>query len=348
MPAKRIAQTIVVCLTVLYLHLTLPAIVFAQAWTPPQGDGTVSLSYQTLSFKGHFDPAGHKERAGASRALLAILELEYGLTDKMALDFRLPYVASRYTDTRPSSAELRGLFDAVQQQVKGNTLKFLDDGTYTATFQDFRVGLRYNLLTHPLVLTPFVEVTIPSHDYQIVGESAPGRNLRELQIGANAGRRLNPILPKLYVQGRYAYAFVQRSLGVPLNRSNADLELGYIFNRSFSFRALGSWQRTHGGLRFDPHGGLNANPNLTPLQFLTHDRLLQSNHWHFGGAGTFALTRSVAVNAGVVTFLSGANTHYGTGITIGMSWSFSRGLALTTNKTDSPPRMLAAFNSPYR
>lgn len=162
-------------------------------------------------------------------------------------------------------------------------------------------------------------------------------------------RALYVRLPKLYVQGRYAYAFVGRALDVPLNRSNDDLELEFIVNRSFSCRALGSWQRTHGGLQFDPHGGPAGNPNLTPLQFLTHDRLLQSNHWHFGGAATFSLTRSMALNVGVVTFLSGANTHYGTGITIGMSWSFSRGFTPTINTMGarlSTPRMLASFNSP--
>ena len=42
------------------------------------------------------------------------------------------------------------------------------------------------------------------------GEAVVGRNLREVRIAVDAGQRLDAISPKLSVQGRYSYAFVER------------------------------------------------------------------------------------------------------------------------------------------
>jgi hypothetical protein len=70
-----------------------------------------------------------------------------------------------------------------------------DDGTYHSTFQDFTTDVRYNLTQRRVVLTPFFRVVIPSNNYTYFAHSAAGRDLREIHIGTNLGRQLDPFLP---------------------------------------------------------------------------------------------------------------------------------------------------------
>src|SRR5262245_32861579 len=154
-----------------------------------------------------------------SRAYVAILDYEYGLTDKLTLTARLPFIASRFTVTDdPGTVEFRAFFDEIQRNSPGGeAFRSLDTGEYYSTFQDFGFTFRYNAVNRALVTTPFVGATIPSHDYRTVGEAAPGQKRLALHTGVNVGRLLDPWLPQIYVHGRYTYSFVQPLLDVPLN-----------------------------------------------------------------------------------------------------------------------------------
>jgi hypothetical protein len=197
------------------------------------------------------------------------------------------------------------------------------------TLQDFRFELRHNIANNPVMLTPFIAAVVPSHKYETIGEAAPGRHLFEFHTGVNAGRFLDPILPRAYIHGRYTYALVEKDLGVPLNRSNIDLDLGYFVTLAFSLRALLNWQRTHGGLRFP----LEVN---TPELFLHHDRLLRANFFHLGGGCSFSLRRLVDIHGAIVTFISGSNTHLGTGVILGVTWRFRRANSLPRINAENP------------
>src|SRR6185295_17618024 len=160
-----------------------------------------------------------------------------------------------------------------------------------------------------------VAVTIPSHHYRTVGEAAPGQNLLALHTGVNAGRLLDPLLPNAYVHGRYIYSFVESLLDVSMNRSLVEIEGGYAITPTVTARGLATWSHTHGGVAFS-----QALEDV--FLFLAHDRLLASNYWHVGGGATVSLTDSIDLDGGVVTFLSGSDTHYGIGATVGMTWRF--------------------------
>ena len=296
------------------------ATAFSQAWTPLKGHGSAGVTYEFIEFRGHYDSAGNRYPIYGSRTQSATLEFEYGLSDRLALDVRLPYVASRYTDRTPPNApdDLRQLLaDAVQQAKPARKPRFLDDGTYNATFQDFRVGARYKLLDRSFVLTPFVSFTIPSHHYDSIGESSPGRDLKEFQTGVNVGRNLGPIAPRIYVQGQYAYSAVQRFLNLSTNHSDAQLAVSYLIRNNLSARAVGSWGQVHGGLPFE-EALLTAEGNLQ------HEKLLKATYWHLGGGFTYAVNPSLDVHATFIGFLTGKDTHYGKGIALGTSWNFSR------------------------
>jgi len=146
-----------------------------------------------------------------------------------------------------------------------------------------------------------------------------------VSIAVVAGQRLDVIVPNLFVQGRYAYAFVERPLNdVPLNRSNASVEVIYLLlKRRLAVRGVGAWQRTHGGLFY---GSPFSSPS-PPFEFNTPERLFQLDrlgraHYFHGGAGFSYSFPHIDVFASFFPYVTGRQTHAGRALTIGISWPF--------------------------
>lgn len=289
-----------------------------QAWVPEKGEGTFSTSFNYIDFGGHFRSDGSRTPEGASRARSFLFEIEYGVTDRLAVTVSVPIVSARYAGTNPASSDLLILFNQALQSVDSGfyTHQFLDDQQYHSTVQDLHFDVRYNLVSRLVVVTPFASVTIPSHDYAFVGESAPGRNLKEFQFGTDLARTLDPFLHRAYFDGQFAFTIPERALQLRTDRMNVSLELGYLLNRRLAVRGLGQWQHTFQGLHFPAD---LTTPELT----LTHERLLKADYWHLGGGVSYAITSKTQLSADVVTFLSGSDTHYGSGLVIGISRSFT-------------------------
>jgi hypothetical protein len=334
------------------LVLLNPPAARAQAGVPSEREATVSVTYQRLDFGGHFNTDGSRaENVIPSIGHLAIADIEYGLTNRLALNVRLPYVSSKFTGdpNDPALLELHEILETLCPLTpRCHEFTSLDTGAYYSTAQDYGLMLRYKVLERGLAVTPFVAATIPSHDYQTVGEAAPGQNRRALHTGFNVGRFLDPLLPRAYIQARYMYSFVDPIYGISLDRSNADFEIGYKLVPRLSVRALAAWQQTHGGLSwteiydavFDADG--NVRDDVRPddiLIMLDHDRLLANRYWHLGGGGTFVLTNSLSLDGALVSFVSGADSHYGVGLSIGLTWRI-----LTT----APARPSIGAQSPFR
>jgi hypothetical protein len=169
-----------------------PGVVFAQAWVPLGGDGSVSIDYQNFDSPGHFNFLGQRI-GGGTQSHTVLFEVEYGITDRVAIAVALPYITAKYTGEGPACP---GCAASV-----GFAVSHLDDGAYHGNVQDFRFGVRYNVLRKGLLLTPFLGGVVPSHHYENEGEAAVGRRFVEGQVGINAGRDLGPFLPRAYVQG---------------------------------------------------------------------------------------------------------------------------------------------------
>jgi len=257
-----------------------------------------------------------------------LLDTDYSFTDKLALTIGLPYIAGKYTG-------------------EGGHQLPIDDGTYHATFQDFRIGLRYNVSKRPMAITPFFEAVLPSHSYEYFAHSAIGRDLREYHAGMNFGRRLDPVLPKAYFQARYSYAFVQAVHGLSAddllrftilnlpanqpadalsaNRSDTDFQLGYFVTPRFSLLGLGSWMHTHDGIYFSYPGFRNP---LTTGQFQHHDQIGRATLLDVGGGAALSLSRSLQIFGSVLHSLRGTNGHlHAAVVTVGLTRSFRTRLA---------------------
>src|SRR5262245_12554976 len=245
-----------------------------QSFTPPQGVGSFTFAWQYVNNTGHRLTDGFLRVAGQSVTTSLLSEVDYGVTDRLAVTAGIPLVWAKYTGALPPPSGLP--VDACQ--------------CWHTSFQDFGFAVRYRLGDDCWAITPTLRYDLPSHGYPYQGEAVAGRRLHEVLVGATAGRRLVAVLPRASVQASYTYAIVQKPIpDVPINRSNGFFDFGYPITRSLYLRGNASWQRTHGGLRV---GSVTGNPFPlpgelnTPERFAQRDRLTRSNYWHAGAGAS--------------------------------------------------------------
>jgi len=291
--------------TLAIVTLTLglvPSAAFAQAWVPPKGDGTVSLSVQQLNVKKHL--AGTTIRdAGHINTGVVLADMSYAFTNKMAVDLAVPFVVTKYSGGSPHP----------------NTN--IDDGAYHDSFTDFRMAVRYNLTKKSAVITPYVGSVVPSHDYAYYGHSAFGEQLNELQVGTFIAKLFTSGVPGMFISSRIAYGFVEKVLDISHNRSMADLEAGYFLSPSFRAFGMMNGQYTHGGIDFPLGGQLALSAEQRPV----HDVIQRVHYLNLGGGFAYSVKDSFDVFASFSREVAGRNGHMlNRGVTLGASWSFSR------------------------
>ena len=298
-----------------------------QAYIPPKGDGTVSVAFQSVHSAPQLDSNGFGGDPGEdwdSQAL--ICHVEFGLTDRIAVHASLPFMMTRYVGSNPHND--------------------YDDGTYHGAFQDFYFGMRYGVVQSPgFALAPFVEVVIPSHRYQSQVQSAPGRDLRVLLVGAAVGGFLDGILPGLYYQSRISYGIAQSLVDIRPNRTGIDSAIGYFVNPRFGVQFVQTFQYNHNGMWFvfDPafEAHITGGGEITDDHWLNHDRLLRARVLALGGGMTFALNESVGVFATATTTAWGRSLpRPERALTVGVNWSFQTG--------SSTPRAHPSLSRPVR
>jgi hypothetical protein len=298
--------------------LVLPDNLQAQAWVPPREEVSVTTSYQYVTVTRHYDWRGGEWNRGHIRADSLTLGIEYGITDRLALSMNVPYVWSVYHGPYPHQLPI-------------------DNGAEHATFQDYRMSLRYNIVRGRFMVTPFVGLVAPSHNYTYLAHSAAGRDLHEQTMGVNIGVPLDPdagrvpcgcVVPQLYVQGRYAYSFVERVLGIPHNKSNVDVDAGYFVTPATVVRVLASGQKTHGGIGLDY---LNLPPKGTPL-FNYHDQIIADDYLNVGTGASYSVSESVDVFVIALRTIWGHNGHK-------MDLSFTTGIGYSFNGRQAIDRL---------
>ena len=281
----------------------------AQAFTPPRGVGSVSLAWQYVDNLGHLFSDGFFAARGQSVTTSADLELEYGITDRLAATLEVPYVFAKYTGTVPAPSNLP----------RDNCR------CWHSALQDFSLTARYRFGDERWAVTPLARYVLPSHDYEYKGEAVVGRDLREAQVGINGATKL-AFLPGASIQAGYTYAFVEKVLDIKLDRSNAFVDLGYGLTRRLYVHVNGLWQHTHGGLRA---GSLTGNPFPLPGElgppgserFAQRDRILRVNNWKVGGGVAYSLGPA-DVFAAITNVVQGTDSHRSQAYTVGVTWYF--------------------------
>jgi len=288
----------------------------AQASVEPRGFGSVSLSFLAINHSGPILTNGTLDSVypGTSVNRDIDFEVNYGVTDRLTLSAGIPFVSSKYTD--PGGPP------------PGSKLNSVDEcRCWNSGFQDFRFKARYNVTGHPhsaLLITPSVFVGVPSHAYEYQGEAVFGRRLKELQLGIDVRRRIDAISQNFYIQGNYTYAFVERVLDIPNNRSNSKLGGVFLLTERLSLEGRLTWQHSHGGLR----AGSPTSATLpSPGDFTTQetrdqlDRLLRDNYLRTGIGVNYSLQR-MNLFADFSGFIAGSDTHRIRALALGVNIPF--------------------------
>lgn len=295
----------------------------AQAFIPAPGEGTVSVSYQSVVTRGQHGVSGTWFPNAPQLADLPqdrtdthalVWYLEYGVSDRFAVHMSLPYMQVRYDGPIPHTVGFNG---------QPSTL---DDGRYHGSFQDLYIGSRFELFKSPrFAFTPFVEVTIPSHRYESLAQTAVGRNLRALVFGAAVGGFADRLVPGLHFQTRVSHAVVQRAVEIRPNRTAVDSAVGYFVTPRLALQFIQTFQLTHDGIDWvgPPdflalHDGRSVNDEYGR----NHDRLVRANSLNFGVGVAYELSQRIGVFATFTTLAWGENLPPPRSVTAGMNWNF--------------------------
>jgi hypothetical protein len=312
----------------LWFLISLPVSLLSQAWLSPKGEGTASVLYQYGFDRFHAYSDGRTKDRGHIFLSGVILDTDFSLTDKLAVRVSLPYISGKY-EGRNGHTLVRG---------RPETAVALDNGSYHGSLQDFRFDVRYSLSQRALKVVPFFQANIPSHNYATLAHAAVGINLREYRVGVNLGRRLDPILPKAFVQGRYAFGFSQEVANIAPKRSYAESQLGYFLTRRLSLQGAAVWTYSHNGNEND----YNLFPdNLSDEQWLNHDRISRAKLLDLGANIGYSFNESTSVVVGVGRSVWGANTHLRSMV---VSVGFVKAFATPGSKRPPPTALLPQAN----
>ena len=304
--------------TVCVLFASRPA--SAQAFVPAAGEGNVTIAYQNLFARGHLDLNGDRMTGPSGtdpvQGHAMTVEAEFGLTNRLAVNASIPYIRSKYGGSMP---HLVGGVGPVQEW---------DDGTYHGTWQDFHLGLRFNIVARPLAVTAFAGGIIPSHDYPSLAHAAVGKDLHALVVGAAAGGFLDRLAPGLFFTTQYSYTRTEAIVGIRPNRSRVDAEVGYFVTPRLAVRFLESYQVTHDGfdlISFKPmtNALFHSDGTEIPREYRRyHDQLQRANFLNLGGGVGFALNDSVEIFAAAAKTIWGESIHPLRGVSVGANVHF--------------------------
>jgi hypothetical protein len=258
-----------------------PALLFAAAWhapalaqtqgslgVPAQGHGTASIVvYHAKAHRRVLPDAfgGGLVEQGDVTQRSVTLALDYGLTDRLALDVTLPFKSNRYDGSTPHDPS---------RLVDDHGERLIDDGHYHGGWGDWGVGLRYLWRAEPVAITPFVSLYVPSSEYPIFTAAARGTRQRRLDVGVNVGGRFPGALRNLTWQAGYAYSYMEKtrpdnSPDHRVNHSIVSVQLGYAASPQWSYSLGWRYRKTHGALSMPQ----DFNFPLTDDLFYHHDQL---------------------------------------------------------------------------
>jgi len=301
------------CVLVLFLAFALPPGVYAQsAWVPGDGHGAISLAVGTLTTDKQILYDGSEASAGKSTARILFLNLDYGITDKLAVSVAIPFIEKKYEGNRPH-------VPAILDDPALRDIPFLDDGEYHGHWQDLSVKLRYNLRLDPVAITPFVSYSTPSSDYVFFAQSAIGTQQNALTAGIDFGQNLPPPFQNLYWQGGYGYTWLERERDVKVDYSTIKLEFGWYLSPRWSVKLLGHWQKTHDGLDFPK----DFIPNFRNDRWYHHDQTQRIDYLNLGVGADFRINDHWGLFATYGRTVDGENTYkIDPSIAIGVSRGF--------------------------
>jgi len=286
---------------VMLLAAVAPA--FAQhsdTWVPGKGHGSLSVAYQHLYIRYHTDSHGNRQIPGTIRNRNLLLDVDYGLSDRLAITASAAFKSNRYDQRIPGSAhDPGGLDDDHGEQL-------LDDGRYHGGWQDWNLALRYLWIDRPhLAVTPYIDYGQPLRDYTVFAHSAVGTGQKQLEAGINIGGRFPAPAQNLSWRTGFGYAYMEKEGDRRVNHGTWDAELGYFLTPRLTVRGVIVVRRTHNGLDFPED---YASSHVDDV-FFHHDQNIRNDFLNVGAGVDYQLSDRYTAFANLGRTLRGDNTH---------------------------------------
>jgi hypothetical protein len=270
----------------------------SDAAVPTPGDaprGMVTIGYQFQHTKGLILDDGEIPASTTTDTHILALAVAYRLGDRWEARVAIPFIRKRSSGGPGAHRP-----DLLAQPHPES--QFLDDGRYHDTWQDWTLGLSYRTAWGRFQAEPHLIATIPSHDYTFFANAAPGQDLRKLKVGVDLSRRLAS--SNFYYSFGYSYEFVEKVMGIGLNKNHFRLSAGYFFTPRLSGRAFAIARLSQG--RDSSHFPPSDRQSESWYQ---HDRLSRHNYLIAGVGATYQVDDhySLALTGG--TMLWGRTVH---------------------------------------
>ena len=257
------------------------------------GSGSISLSYQSIEVN-KFDTSVSEVDIGEVLTHAFYLEMTYAVTDRWILSAGIPYISKKYDGP--------GRHDPLTLVPPRPDVPFVDDGSYHSEWQDFVLGATYLWIADPVIVEPFVNLIIPSHDYPHFAQAAVGQNLWKAEFGVD----LTKYMPfsDWYYRGGASYTFVEETLGVNVNHFRVRGEAGYFFtpNVSASAFVLGKFGRGQDATEFPPSA-------RTDEAWYQHDRTTRHSYVNLGANTEWYFSDGYMLNVSALTTVWGKSVH---------------------------------------
>ena len=276
-PNLFVAMRLPIAILVIWTHTAAMA-----AEAPSRaGHGRVTTSYHYVRGDGYESRIGTFDTFTTDSHALDV-EVEYNLTDRWTVTAGVPYVRKRIKAT----PEEQALHDPALIVPPQNS-KFIDDGKYRASLQDFRLGVRYLAVTSPIIIEPFVDTGVPTNDYVFFSGASIGQHLWRVAVGASF--TYVPPLSDYYLRLSTAYVVVEETLGVSVNHWRFGGEIGYRLRANLT-----------GRLFFVGKDGKGLDSSdyasLTDINWYHHDQTLLHNYVNAGAAIDWYLGRRIQLS----------------------------------------------------
>ncbi len=170
----------------------------------------------------------------------------------------------------------------------------LDDGNYHGTWQDWTLGAAWHARWGDYLLTPSLQLNLPSHDYTFFQNAAVGQRIWRVEPSLTIAHQFQ--FTSVYYQVYYGYAIQQRHLGVNTNYHHLYAELGDFLNPRLAVRAFVA-AKLGGGLQASRIGALSDG--LTDDYWYRHDQIAAHNYVGAGAGADYQFNERYGLTASV-------------------------------------------------
>ena len=283
----------------------------AQAWLPAKNHGSITLTYRQASSTELTDSEGHHEEFGEVITRALFLNVDYGLTDRLAISAALPFTSNRYTGSDPHDPRVDLPF--------ANDQRFLDDGRFHGAWSDWSVGLRYQWLRKPFLVTPFIGYSHPTHNYTFFAHAAPGGDQWSWQAGVQVGDWLPPPAQQFFWQAGYTYSYMQALSHRRVNHGTLSLGVGYAAAR-YDLHVRIEHQNSFGPALNLPEDFFNSDGSLNLDNLYYHDQLAAARYTKAMIGIDYRIGRHYQLSLSLGRTLNGADVHI---------WDYETSVGLT-------------------